>query len=139
MTAAGRTSGGPLVWGSSRRAGKGEGSSQNTPKTAPAVTMKRAGPDADGGGQPTPRHGTYRTHSVVDDRVGVPRSSRTLPVGSPPEFNLRTTHRHGSCRSGCRGRAALAHRSGANLAPERAVGRRTWEEFLAEGAARSAT
>lgn len=30
------------------------------------------------------------------------------------------------------GRAAQAVRAGANLAPERAVGRRTWEEFLAE-------
>jgi hypothetical protein len=26
----------------------------------------------------------------------------------------------------------LAVRAGANLAPERAVGRRTWEEFLAD-------
>jgi uncharacterized protein YbjT (DUF2867 family) len=30
------------------------------------------------------------------------------------------------------GRAARAVRAGANLAPERAVGRRTWEDFLAE-------
>ena len=30
------------------------------------------------------------------------------------------------------GKAAAAIRAGANLAPERAVGRRTWEEFLAE-------
>jgi uncharacterized protein YbjT (DUF2867 family) len=30
------------------------------------------------------------------------------------------------------GKAAQAMRSGANLAPDRAVGRRTWEEFLAE-------
>jgi uncharacterized protein YbjT (DUF2867 family) len=30
------------------------------------------------------------------------------------------------------GRAAHAYRAGANLAPDRAVGRRTWEEFLAE-------
>jgi uncharacterized protein YbjT (DUF2867 family) len=30
------------------------------------------------------------------------------------------------------GQAARAFRAGANLAPERAVGRRTWEEFLAE-------
>jgi uncharacterized protein YbjT (DUF2867 family) len=33
------------------------------------------------------------------------------------------------------GRAARALRSGANLAPDRAVGRRTWEEFLAGRAA----
>jgi uncharacterized protein YbjT (DUF2867 family) len=30
------------------------------------------------------------------------------------------------------GQAARAVRAGANLAPERAVGRRTWEEFLAD-------
>ncbi|MER6943337.1 hypothetical protein ABT294_04865 [Nonomuraea sp. NPDC000554] len=30
------------------------------------------------------------------------------------------------------GKAAAAYRAGANLAPERAVGRRTWEDFLAE-------
>lgn len=30
------------------------------------------------------------------------------------------------------GGAAAAVRGGANLAPERAVGRRTWEEFLAD-------
>ena len=29
------------------------------------------------------------------------------------------------------GKAARAFRDGANLAPDRAVGRRTWEEFLA--------
>jgi hypothetical protein len=31
------------------------------------------------------------------------------------------------------GAAAAAIREGANLAPDRAVGRRTWEEFLAAG------
>jgi hypothetical protein len=30
------------------------------------------------------------------------------------------------------GRAARAFRAGANLAPDRAVGQRTWEEFLAD-------
>jgi uncharacterized protein YbjT (DUF2867 family) len=35
------------------------------------------------------------------------------------------------------GRAARAVRAGANLAPDRAVGRRTWEEFLAERSAAS--
>jgi hypothetical protein len=30
------------------------------------------------------------------------------------------------------GRAARAIREGANLSPDRAVGRRTWEEFLAD-------
>ena len=29
------------------------------------------------------------------------------------------------------GKAAAAIRAGANLAPDRAVGKRTWEEFLA--------
>lgn len=29
------------------------------------------------------------------------------------------------------GKAARAFRAGANLAPDRAVGRRTWEDFLA--------
>jgi uncharacterized protein YbjT (DUF2867 family) len=35
------------------------------------------------------------------------------------------------------GKAARAIRAGANLAPERAVGRRTWEDFLAEQAGTS--
>jgi hypothetical protein len=30
------------------------------------------------------------------------------------------------------GQAARAMRDGANLAPDRAVGQRTWEDFLAE-------
>jgi hypothetical protein len=30
------------------------------------------------------------------------------------------------------GKAARAFRAGANLTPDRAVGRRTWEDFLAE-------
>ena len=30
------------------------------------------------------------------------------------------------------GKAARAYRAGANLAPDRAVGHRTWEDFLAE-------
>jgi hypothetical protein len=30
------------------------------------------------------------------------------------------------------GKAARAFRAGANLAPERAVGHRSWEEFLAD-------
>jgi uncharacterized protein YbjT (DUF2867 family) len=35
------------------------------------------------------------------------------------------------------GKAARAYRSGVNLAPDRAVGRRTWEEFLAARAGRA--
>jgi hypothetical protein len=37
------------------------------------------------------------------------------------------------------GKAARAFRAGANLAPGRAVGRRTWEEFLADRLGRQAT
>lgn len=37
------------------------------------------------------------------------------------------------------GKAARAFRAGANLAPDRAVGRRTWEEFLAERLSGQAT
>jgi uncharacterized protein YbjT (DUF2867 family) len=44
---------------------------------------------------------------------------------------LRATHRHRPIlRVPVPGRAAKALRAGANLAPDRAVGRRTWEEFL---------
>jgi uncharacterized protein YbjT (DUF2867 family) len=46
---------------------------------------------------------------------------------------LRATHRHRPILPvRTPGGAARAVRAGANLAPERAVGRRTWEEFLAE-------
>jgi uncharacterized protein YbjT (DUF2867 family) len=37
------------------------------------------------------------------------------------------------------GKAAAAYRQGANLAPDRAVGRRSWEEFLADRADGSGT
>ena len=36
------------------------------------------------------------------------------------------------------GKANRAYRAGANLAPQRAVGRRTWEDFLAERLGRAA-
>ena len=46
---------------------------------------------------------------------------------------LRATHRHRPILPvWLPGRAARAFRAGANLAPDRAVGRRTWEEFLAD-------
>jgi uncharacterized protein YbjT (DUF2867 family) len=46
---------------------------------------------------------------------------------------LRATHRRRAIMPvPLPGAAARAFRAGANLAPERAVGRRTWEEFLAE-------
>jgi uncharacterized protein YbjT (DUF2867 family) len=45
---------------------------------------------------------------------------------------LRATHRHRLIIPvWMPGKAARAFRDGANLAPDRAVGRRTWEEFLA--------
>jgi uncharacterized protein YbjT (DUF2867 family) len=46
---------------------------------------------------------------------------------------LRATHRHRLILPvRLPGKAAHAYRAGANLAPEQAVGHRTWEEFLAE-------
>ncbi len=46
---------------------------------------------------------------------------------------LQASHRHRPIiRVRLPGKAARAVRAGANLAPGRAVGRRTWEEFLAE-------
>jgi uncharacterized protein YbjT (DUF2867 family) len=46
---------------------------------------------------------------------------------------LRASHRHRPViRVWLPGKDARAIRAGANLAPDRAVGRRTWEEFLAE-------
>ena len=46
---------------------------------------------------------------------------------------LRATHRHRLIVPlPLPGKAARASRAGANLAPEQAVGRRTWEEFLAD-------
>lgn len=46
---------------------------------------------------------------------------------------LRASHRHRPIMALWQpGKAARAFRAGANLAPERAVGRRTWEEFLAD-------
>jgi uncharacterized protein YbjT (DUF2867 family) len=48
---------------------------------------------------------------------------------------LRATHRHRPILPvRLPGKAARAIRDGANLAPERAVGRRTWEDFLTERA-----
>jgi uncharacterized protein YbjT (DUF2867 family) len=46
---------------------------------------------------------------------------------------LRASHRHRLIvPMGVPGKAARAVRAGANLAPKQAVGRRTWEEFLAQ-------
>jgi hypothetical protein len=46
---------------------------------------------------------------------------------------LRATHRHRLIMPvKLPGKAAQALRAGANLAPEHAVGHRTWEDFLAD-------
>jgi uncharacterized protein YbjT (DUF2867 family) len=46
---------------------------------------------------------------------------------------LRATHRHRLIMPlTLPGKAARAVRAGANLAPEQAIGRRTWDDFLAE-------
>jgi uncharacterized protein YbjT (DUF2867 family) len=46
---------------------------------------------------------------------------------------LRAAHKHRPIMPlGLPGKAARAVRAGANLAPEQAVGVKTWEEFLAE-------
>jgi hypothetical protein len=46
---------------------------------------------------------------------------------------LRASHRHRLLMPvRLPGEAARAFRAGANLAPDRAVGRRTWEDFLAD-------
>ena len=53
---------------------------------------------------------------------------------------LRATGRHRAIvRVRVFGKAAAAIRAGANLAPDRAVGRRTWEDFLAKRLGRDAT
>ena len=59
-----------------------------------------------------------------------------LALGTPAGLvrgYLRASHRHRPIIPvWLPGKAARAVRAGANLAPERAVGRRTWEEFLAD-------
>ena len=70
-----------------------------------------------------------RPAGLVPDIAG-PRIYRTeeLLLGY-----LRATHRRRPMlRVSLPGKAARAIRAGANLAPERAVGQRTWEDFLAE-------
>ena len=57
---------------------------------------------------------------------------RTYDMADLVRGYLRAAHRHrGIVRLPVPGKAAAAIRSGANLAPDRAVGRRTWEDFLA--------
>ena len=60
--------------------------------------------------------------------VGGPRNPRRAPPRLPAGQRPAPAARAGQAP----GRAARAVRAGAHLAPERAVGRRTWEDFLAE-------
>ena len=58
---------------------------------------------------------------------------RVYPMAELLRGYLRATRKHRPLLPvGLPGQAARAVRAGANLAPERAVGHRTWEEFLTE-------
>jgi deazaflavin-dependent oxidoreductase (nitroreductase family) len=65
---------------------------------------------------------------------------RTYELAELVRGYLRATHRHRPILPvWTPGGAARAVRAGANLAPDRAVGHRTWEEFLAERVSPGAT
>jgi uncharacterized protein YbjT (DUF2867 family) len=77
---------------------------------------------------------------LVELSLGKP-SGLVPDIGGPRVYELtelvrsylRASHRHRLLLPvRLPGKAARAVRAGANLAPERAVGRRTWEDFLAE-------
>jgi uncharacterized protein YbjT (DUF2867 family) len=77
---------------------------------------------------------------LVELALGEP-AGRVPDMGGPRVYSaadllrsyLRATHRHRLIVPvWLPGKAAREFRAGANLAPEQAVGRRTWEEFLAE-------
>jgi uncharacterized protein YbjT (DUF2867 family) len=77
---------------------------------------------------------------LVELALGAP-AGRVPDLGGPRIYELaelvrsylRATDRHRLIVPvPLPGRAARAYRAGANLAPDQAVGRRTWEEFLAE-------
>jgi uncharacterized protein YbjT (DUF2867 family) len=66
---------------------------------------------------------------LVPDMAG----PRVYPVADLLRSYLRAAGKHRlMVPVGLPGKAARAVRGGANLAPEQAVGRRTWEDFLAE-------
>jgi len=70
---------------------------------------------------------------LVPDMAG----PRTYPTAELLRGYLRAAgKRRPLVPVGLPGQAARAVRTGANIAPERAVGRRTWEEFLAERVSR---
>lgn len=78
---------------------------------------------------------------IVELALGAP-AGLVPDLGGPPAYEMGELVRRYLRASGRRqrpilslrvpGRAAAAFRGGANLAPDRAVGRRTWEDFLAE-------
>ncbi|MGH2585576.1 MAG: SDR family oxidoreductase [Dehalococcoidia bacterium] len=91
----------------------------------------------------------FRFQPIDADQVAARLVELTLdkPAGLVPDMGgpraylladllrgyLRATHRHRPIVPlRLPGKAARAFRDGANLAPEQAVGQRTWEEFLAE-------
>jgi uncharacterized protein YbjT (DUF2867 family) len=62
--------------------------------------------------------------------IGGPRA---YPMGDLLKAYLRASHKHRALvPMRVPGKAARAVRAGANLTPEHAVGKRTWEEFLVE-------
>jgi uncharacterized protein YbjT (DUF2867 family) len=76
---------------------------------------------------------------LVELALGTP-SGRVPDLGGPRVYELADLMRGYLTAAGKRrpllpmpmpGKAAKAYRAGANLAPDRAVGRRTWEDFLA--------
>jgi uncharacterized protein YbjT (DUF2867 family) len=76
---------------------------------------------------------------LVQLALGTPRG-RVPDLGGPRVYELADLMRGYLKAAGKRrpllpmptlGEAAKAYRAGANLAPDRAVGRRTWEDFLA--------
>jgi len=76
---------------------------------------------------------------LVELALGTP-AGRVPDIGGPHAYEMRDLVRSFLRASDRRqrpilplrlpGRAARAFREGANLAPDRAVGRRTWEDFL---------
>src|SRR5262249_38922065 len=88
----------------------------------PAHRRRRGGGEAGG---------TCAWHSagLVDDMAG----PRVYEMAELLRGYLRASHHHRPIIAvWLPGKAARALRAGANRNPQRAVGRRTWEEFLAE-------
>jgi uncharacterized protein YbjT (DUF2867 family) len=76
---------------------------------------------------------------LVELALGEP-AGLVPPIAGPRVYDmadlvrgyLRATGKHRAIvRIPVPGKAAAAIRAGANLAPDRAIGRRTWEDFLA--------